>query len=89
MNEVKMKMQWAQVLLVVFAMYYLSACERDSTKENNRMMKENFKQLTQEIRGVKSELLDANIKLINIKIDLNRFHSDMNSHNLKVQRKML
>lgn len=84
-----MKMQWAQVLLIVFAMYYLSACERDSTRENNRMMKESFKELTQEVKNVKSELLNENMKLNDLKIQLIRFHSDMNAHNLKAQRKML
>lgn len=84
-----MKMQWAQVLLIVFAMYYLSACERDATKENNRMMKESFKELTQQVRAVNSELLSINLKLIETKIEISRFHSDMNAHNLKMERKML
>jgi hypothetical protein len=84
-----MKMQWAQVLLIVFAMYYLSACERDASKESNRLMIETIKEVSKEVRNVKSELLDTNIKLIETKIQLSRFHSDMNAHNLKMQRKTL
>jgi hypothetical protein len=82
-----MKMQWAQVLLIVFAMYYLSACERDASKESNRLMIETIKEVSKEVRAVKAELLDTNLKLIETKIELNRFHSDMNAHNLKMQRK--
>ncbi len=84
-----MKMQWAQVLLIVFAIYYLSACERDAMKESNRLMRETIKEVSKEVRAVKAELLDTNLKLIETKIELSRFHSDMNAHNLKMQRKIL
>lgn len=88
MNEIKMKIQWAQVLFIVITMCYLSGCEKDSAKENSRLMRDCVKELKQEVRSVKSDLLDLNIKLIDIKIELSRFHSNVNTHNLKIERKM-
>jgi hypothetical protein len=84
-----MKIQCIQVFVVIFTMCYLSGCERNDSRENNRLIRESMKELTQEVRKVKSDLVDTNIKLIDIKIELNRFHMDSNTHNLKVQRKML
>lgn len=84
-----MKIQWLQILVIIFAMHYLSACERDTMNENNRLLRSKIEDISAEIRKVKSELFDSNSKLSDLKYETSRFHVDMNIHNLKVQKKML